>query len=173
MDTLANTLFIFFARIIDVSLATFRVLMLMRGERVRAAFTGFFEVSIYILALGRVVQHLNEPWKIIAYALGFSCGTIAGGWLEERLAVGYNLVQVIPKTHSGKLISLLRENNFGVTVLEGQGRSGPRYILNITTRRKEIPRLLALLEETDPRAFVTIFDARRTQGGFIVQDKKK
>lgn len=173
MDTLVTTLFVFFARIFDVSLATFRVLMLMRGERVRAAMTGFFEVSIYILALGRVVQHLDDPVKIIAYALGFSCGTIIGGWLEERLAVGYNLVQVIPKVNTGKLICLLRENNFGVTVLEGQGRSGPRHILNITTRRKDIPRLLALLEENDPRAFVTIFDARRTKGGFIFQDKKK
>src|SRR5690554_6588493 len=165
MDALANTLFIFFARIIDVSLATFRVLMLMRGERVRAAFTGFFEVSIYILALGRVVQHLNEPWKIIAYALGFSCGTIAGGWLEERLAVGYNLVQVIPKTHCGELICDLRRNNFGVTVLEGQGRSGPRHILNITTRRKELPHLMNLLDKVDPQAFITTFDTRRTKGG--------
>ena len=173
MDVLGNLLFIFFGRAIDVSLATFRVLMIMRGERLRAAITGFFEVSIYILALGRVVHHLNDPWKIIAYALGFSCGTLAGGWLEERLAVGLNLVQVIPKTNSGKLICLLRQNNFGVTVLEGQGRSGPRHILNITTRRKELPRLLELLDKTDPQAFVTIFDARRTIGGFLQQDKKK
>lgn len=173
MDFLSGLLFIFCARVFDVSLATIRMLLLMRGQRLPAAATGFFEVSVYILALGRVVQHLNDPWKILAYALGFSCGTIVGGLVEERLAVGYNLVQVIPKNHSGELISRLRRQNFGVTVLEGQGRFGPRHILNITTSRKELPRLLNLLDEIDPQAFVVTFDARRTKGGFIARDKKK
>jgi len=173
MNFLAGVLFIFFARIVDVSLATFRMLMLIRGQRLPAAVTGFFEVGIYISALGRVVQHLNDPWKIMAYALGFSCGTLVGGLVEERLAVGYNLVQVIPKTHCGELICRLRRENFGVTVLEGQGRSGPRHILNITTRRKELPHLMNLLDKVDPQAFITTFDTRRTKGGFIARDKKK
>lgn len=173
MDFLAGILFIFFARVFDVSLATIRMLMLMRGQRVPAAAIGFFEVSIYILALGRVVQHLNDPWKILAYALGFSCGTLVGGLVEERLAVGYNLVQVIPKEHSGELITRLRRQNFGVTVLEGRGRSGPRHVLNITTSRKELPRLLTLLNKIDPHAFIVTFDARRTKGGFIARDQKK
>ena len=91
MDFLGNILFIFFGRAIDVSLATFRVLMIMRANAC-AAITGFFEVSIYIRP-GPGGAASERPLKIVAYALGFSCGTLVGGWLEERLAVGLNLVR--------------------------------------------------------------------------------
>lgn len=173
MELIINLLFIILARVLDVSIGTVRVLMLMRGRRLTAAGLGFFEVTVYIMALGRVVQHLNNPWKVIAYGLGFSLGTIMGGFIEERLAVGYTLVQIIPKSRSGDLICRLRAENFGLTVLEGQGRSGPRSILNVTLRRKNLPRLLRLVDEVDSEAFVTIFDARKTKGGFIIGDKKK
>lgn len=173
MEVLLNLGFIILARVTDVSLSTIRVLMLMRGKRVTAASLGFFEVTIYLLALGRVVQHLDDPLKIVAYGLGFSLGTILGGVIEEHLAIGYTLVQVIPKNRCGELIRRLRAENFGVTVLEGQGRSGPRSILNITLRRKNLPRLLACVDELDPIAFVTIYDARKTKGGYSLGDKKK
>ena len=173
MELLLNLGFIILARVTDVSLSTIRMLMLVRGRRITAAGLGFFEVTIYLLALGRVVQHLDDPLKIIAYGLGFSLGTILGGVIEERLAIGHTLVQVIPKNRCGELIRRLRAENFGVTVLEGQGRSGPRSILNITLRRKNLPQLLRCVDELDPIAFVTIFDARKTKGGFILGNKKK
>src|SRR5690554_907085 len=170
MEVLLNLIFIILARVIDVSFGTVRVLMLMRGKRITAAGLGFFEVTVYIIALGRVVQHLDDPLKIIAYGLGFSFGTIIGGVIEEHLAIGYTLVQVIPKSRCGDLICRLRAENFGVTILEGEGRSGPRSILNITLRRKNLPRLLRSVDELDPTAFVTIFDARKTKGGFFLGD---
>ena len=169
----STLLFIFFARIFDVSFSTIRVLMLTKGKRGLAAFLGFFEVIIYITALGRVVQELNSPLKILAYALGYSCGTLVGGFLEEKLAVGLALVQIIPKNHSRELIAALRTENFGVTVLEGEGRTGPRSILNITLRRQKIPQLKTIINRIDPDSFFTIFDARSTKGGYIIGDKKK
>lgn len=169
----ATLLFIFVARIFDVSFSTIRVLMLTKGKRGLAAFLGFFEVIIYITALSWVVQELNSPLKILAYALGYSCGTLVGGFLEEKLAVGLVLIQLIPKNHSRELIAALRAENFGVTVIEGEGRTGPRSILNITLRRKNIPRLQAIVNRIDPESFFTIFDARSTKGGYIIGEKKK
>lgn len=173
MNFFFNLLFIVSARIFDVSLGTVRVLMLMRGKRIIAAILGFFEVSVYILALGRVVSHLNDPFKVIAYGLGFSLGTLTGGFIEERLAIGHTLVQVISKQKSADLIRRLREDGFGVTVVEGQGRSGPRSILHITLRRKNLPQLLGAIDQVDPDAFITTFDARKAKGGFIMGDTKK
>ncbi|HEY8392391.1 MAG TPA: DUF2179 domain-containing protein [Capillibacterium sp.] len=166
-------LFIFFARICDVTLSTIRILMLTRGKRVLAAGLGFFEVSIYITALSAVVGNLDNPWKVLAYALGYSTGTLVGGYLEEKLAVGYTFVELVPKSHPAELTNALREENFGVTVLEGEGRSGPRYILNIILRRKDLPRLQRVIDRVDPEAFYTILDARGTKGGYIMGVKKK
>ena len=118
-------LFIFVARIIDVSFGTTRVLMLTKGKRLLAAMLGFCEVSIYITALSQVVKELNSPLKVLIYALGFSCGTLVGGFIEEKIALGYAMVQLIPKKHASQLIMALRKENFGVTVVEGKGGPAP------------------------------------------------
>lgn len=52
-DTVLGFLFIFVARIFDVSLGTMRTIMLVRGRKLYAAAFGFFEVIIYIIALNK------------------------------------------------------------------------------------------------------------------------
>ncbi|MGI6412521.1 MAG: DUF5698 domain-containing protein [Syntrophomonadaceae bacterium] len=54
-------LFIFLARIIDVSLGTIRMILVIRGDKVPAAIIGFFEILVYTLALGLVVGSLRQP----------------------------------------------------------------------------------------------------------------
>ncbi|RYD03431.1 hypothetical protein N752_19830 [Desulforamulus aquiferis] len=49
-------LFIFFARVIDISLDVVRLLMLMRGRKVAASLIGFVEVTVFIIALGEVFR---------------------------------------------------------------------------------------------------------------------
>ncbi|HBL35597.1 MAG TPA: hypothetical protein DDZ55_02185 [Firmicutes bacterium] len=170
---LPSLLFVFVARILDVSLSTIRILMLTRGKRLLAAFLGFFEVTIYITALGQVVGNLDNPVKILVYALGFSTGTMIGGFLEEKLAVGHTFIELIPKIHGTELVTALREENFGVTVLEGQGRTGPRNILTIILRRKDLNRFKTVVDQVDPDAFYAILDARSTKGGYIKAVAKK
>jgi len=72
MELILGYLFIFGARILDVSMATVRMLMIVRGKRLQAALIGFFEVIIYVVALGKVVSGLSDPGNLLAYALGFA-----------------------------------------------------------------------------------------------------
>lgn len=81
-------LFIFLARVVDVSLATMRTLMLVRGKGLIAACIGFFEVMIYITALNKVVSGLDNPANLVVYALGFATGNFMGSYIEEKLAIG-------------------------------------------------------------------------------------
>ena len=76
MGVLFNFLFIFFARVIDVSMFTVRTLLLVRGKKYIAAILGFFEVTIYIVALGRVMSTLDNWVNILAYSLGFAVGNV-------------------------------------------------------------------------------------------------
>lgn len=56
---------VFFMRIADVSLATLRMLLIMRNARLWAPVIGFFEVLIWILAAGTAIQHLQRPWHML------------------------------------------------------------------------------------------------------------
>ena len=91
-------LLIFLMRVCDVSLTTFRTLMVVQGRRVQAAFIGFFEVILYIVALGKVVSSLDDPINLLFYALGFATGNYVGITIENKIALGNLGAQIILKT---------------------------------------------------------------------------
>jgi uncharacterized protein YebE (UPF0316 family) len=172
LSVLGGYLFIFFARICDVSLATMRTLMVVRGQKVYAAVIGFFEVIIYIVALDKIFSNLNNPLNLLIYAAGFAMGNYVGSYLEEKLAVGTLTAQIISMKSPLELTEKLRDNGYGVTVLEGTGREGKRYILQIILKRKEYKKLCKQIDEWDNEAFWTIFDARSTKGGIFTRKGK-
>jgi uncharacterized protein YebE (UPF0316 family) len=162
---LLGLLFIFCARVIDVSLSTLRLLLLVKGKRLKAASIGFCEVSVYLVALSKVLQGgINSPWQVIAYAGGFATGNFIGSLLEERLVSGYALVEVIADGTPQALeaAELLRRAGFGTTVLRGEGRAGPRYILKIVCKRQEVD---AVADVASQYGFIFISDVRNVWGG--------
>ena len=78
MDILYGYLIIFIARVVDVTMATLRTLLVVQGRKVHASIIGFFEIIIYITALNRVVNNLDNIGNLLAYALGFACGSYIG-----------------------------------------------------------------------------------------------
>lgn len=165
---------IFVARVFDVSLSTIRMLLLVRGRKYPAAAVGFLEASIYIAALSRVLQNVNDPLKILAYGLGFASGSLLGSAIEEKLAIGHVALQVIPTEGTGdELLSALRTTGYGVTVLEGEGMTGTKMIFMVSTDRKTLPRLSSMIEEFSPGSFVTVLETREVLGGVIPYRKAK
>lgn len=174
MNQVLGYLLIFIARISDVSLATMRTLMVVQGRRRQAAIIGFFEVIIYVTALGKVVSGLNDIGNLLAYALGFACGNYIGIFVEEKIALGNLTAQVILKgSENQELINILREKGFGVTVLQGYGKEGSREVLNITLNRKDLDVLRNILEENDSSAFITVNTTKPISGGYFTSVKKK
>jgi uncharacterized protein YebE (UPF0316 family) len=164
--------FIFFSRVIDVSMATMRMLLIVKGKRLQVAVIGFFEVIIYIVALGRVVNSLDKPINLLVYALGFAAGNYVGIYLEEKLALGYIGVQIIPSENDFEIIDKLREEGYGVTVVEGTGRAGLKHILTVYAPRKDLDKILSIAGQLDPKAFTAIMDAKKTLGGYYRQRNK-
>jgi len=173
MELLIGYLFIFVARVTDVSMSTIRMLMVVQGRRVYAALIGFFEVIIYITALNRVVNSLDNIGNLLAYALGFACGNFVGSYIEEKIALGNLTAQVVLKNKDKIVIDELREKGYGVTVIEGTGREGARSVLNITFKRKNLKELHSILKNLDGEAFMTVNDAKYISGGFFSTIKKK
>ena len=169
---MGSYLFIFFARVLDVSLATFRTLMIVKGKGLVAGAIGFFEVIIYITALNKVMDGLSgNPIRLIVYALGFATGNYMGSFLEEKLAIGLMTVQVITK--NGDMCEQIRQEGYGVTVLQGKGKEGFKDVLMVSLPRKKLDSLLKLLDKYDDKAFVTVMDTKASVGGYFRQTKAK
>ncbi len=167
-------LFIFLARVADVTLATIRMLMVVQGRKIHAAIIGFFEVSIYVTALSKVVGNLDNPGNLLAYALGYACGNYIGITIENRIALGNLAAQVILKEENNiELIKKLRDSGFGVTVLHGEGKEGSREILQIAINRKDLANLKNIVYSYDKEAFITTNSVNPISGGYFSTIKKK
>lgn len=167
-------LLIFLSRVVDVSLTTIRTLMVVQGRKVQASIIGFFEVTIYIVVLGKVVSSLDNPMNLLFYALGFAVGNYVGITIEHKIALGNLGAQIILKTDGNKeLIDLLRENKFGITVLNGYGKEGPREVLSVALNRKDLMKLRNLVYEYDPNAFITVNNISPISGGYFSPTKRK
>ena len=116
---------IFFARIMDVSLGTVRTIVVFRGHRLLAAVIGFFEIIIWVVAAGQVLQNLDAWYLVVAYAGGFGAGNYIGIWMESKLAIGREMVSAISFRADGGLARLLRERGFRAIDVDADMGRGP------------------------------------------------
>lgn len=149
-------LFIFLARIFDVSLGTLRIIFVTKGMRIIAPLVGFFEVLIWLLAISRIMQDLDNWVSYIAYAGGFATGNFVGMYLEERLAIGHEMIRVITRKDATSLIEELREMGYGVTSVKAEGIEGEVAIIYIIARRRMISEVLDKINYFNPRALYTV-----------------
>ena len=147
---------IFFARVFDVSLGTLRTLLMITGHRALAALLGVVEVTVWIFAVGGAVKYLSHPWAVVGYASGFGVGVLVGMMLEEKLALGYRMVRVISNRADVDVATLLRDEGYRVTRVNGSGMSGPVEISFLVIRRKQLPQLQKLMKERLPEAFFSV-----------------
>lgn len=166
-------LVVFFLRVTDVSMATLRMLLTVRNRRVLAPLIGFFEVLIWVAAIGIVVQHLQSPLHVIGYAGGFATGSFVGLLIEERLALGLATIRTVVRSGGAELSMELRDAGFGVTELRGQGREGPVEVLYAVLPRRQVARALSLIDRDAPNAFVVVDEPRQVRRGWLFPAKKK
>jgi uncharacterized protein YebE (UPF0316 family) len=158
---------IFFARIMDVSLGTVRTIVVFRGHRLLAAVIGFFEIIIWVVAAGQVLQNLDAWYLVVAYAGGFGAGNYIGIWMESKLAMGREMVSAISFRADGGLARLLRERGFrAIDVDADMGRGPPVDLVITVTRRRRVPELLQTILEADPEAQYSVSDIKMAHEGF-------
>lgn len=164
-------IFIFLAKILEVSLTTVRTVFITRGEKFLAAIIGFFEVSIWLYVIGKVLSGIQEdPKKMIIYALGFACGNYIGCIIEDKLAIGLLTVNIIvDECDCGKLATILREKNIGVTVIQGEGINSKRKILMIHAKRKRKNEIIKIIENSNIKSVISITDTKTVYGGYGIR----
>ncbi len=164
---------IFFARIVDVSMGTLRIIFVSRGNRYLAPALGFFEVLIWLIAIGQIMQNLTNPLNYLAYAAGFAAGNYAGIILEKRIATGIVLIRVITRKEASELIEQLRKSGLTVTSIEAEGNRGPVKVFFTVVRRRNIKEVVETIKKYNPRAFYTIEDISFVHYGLIPSIKTR
>ena len=158
---------IFFARIADVTFGTLRIIFISRGMKLLAPVVGFFEILIWLVAIGQIFQDIGSVVNIIAYAAGFAVGNFVGIIVEERMAIGLNLIRIITQYDAEDLISALKSRGYGVTAVDGAGKNGPVKLIFLVVKRKDIEEVIGMVQHFNPNAFYTVADVRSAKGGDI------
>ncbi|AHJ13430.1 DUF2179 domain-containing protein [Sulfurospirillum multivorans] len=148
------------ARIADVSIGTLRIIFVSKGLRLWAPILGFFEVTIWLLAISKVMENLTNPINYIAYAIGFSLGNYIGMYIENRLAIGMVVVRIITKRDSQALVAVLRDLGYSVTVVDADGNTGAVSIVFTLIKRSNIKVITPLILHYNPQAVYSIEDVR-------------
>lgn len=158
--------FVFGLRVVDVTLGTVRLVLTVRGQRLAAGVMGFFEVTIFLIAITQVLAQIGNWVNILAYAGGFATGTVVGITLEERLALGTAVVRVVSSRRGREVGQALRDAGYGVTELSGVGGRRRVRIANVVAQRREVPKIIRTVEGIDKEAFITVEGARTVYRGW-------
>lgn len=158
---------IFFARVCDVSLGTIRIIFISRGLKL-AALISFIEMLIWLLAIRVILTDMANIGYYLAFAGGFASGTYVGMYVERKLSLGVVIIRVVTKKDASNLIQALKELQFGITTIKGDGE-GPVTILFSVIQRHDLPKFVSTIKIHNPNAFYSIEDIRSVSEGIFPQ----
>lgn len=158
---------IFFARIMDVSLATVKTIFVIKGKKLIASLIAFFEISIWFLIAKDVLSGETNIYTGLAYCFGFAAGTFVGVAIEKMMAIGNLTVQAIITLEQQELISILRDHEYAVTEIDCRGRSGQKIMLLIEAKRRDGSGVKKIVQDYDKNIFLKITDTNSVFGGYF------
>lgn len=172
-DFLANIhpvllyLVIFVVKIIEVAMATVRIVLITKGEKLKGSIIGFFEVLIWVVLTATVlIDVTGDPFKVVVYALAFAFGNYFGSVFETRLGIGTVKIEaVVPKSKGKEISKALRDLGFGVTATDAYGRDERREILYMHVPRRKMNTTVKLIKSFEGRMMITINETKPVYGG--------
>lgn len=160
-------LLICLSRIVDVSLGTLRIILVSKGAKKIAPVLGFFEVLIWLIAIGQVMQNLTNVYNYVAYALGFALGNYIGIMIEQKLALGMVVVRIITRQDAADLVNYMKDTDFGLTVIEAHNGEEPVNIIFTVIKRSDLPLMISHIKNFNPKAFYSVEDVRYVSNAIV------
>ncbi len=165
-------LLIFISRLADVALATLRHIFVSKGFKKLVPVLGFFEVIIWLIAIRQVFSNLNNVACFVAWAGGFSAGTYLGMYLEEKLALGLQIIRIITNENIDGLSESFKKCNQGITIVDGQGAVGKVKLIYTVVKRTDKERIIKLIHEHTPNAFYSVEDVKSSSQGVFSNENE-
>ncbi len=140
-------LFIFICKILENSIGTLRLIIVSNGKKLEGAILNFILSLIWIISTSLVVLN-NNIYKILIFAIGSLIGSYVGSLLEEKIALGNNMLFVVSKKY--KKISKL-ENTYLIN----------KDILMIMVKRKKRKEIIDKILNIDNKAIIISESAKQ------------
>lgn len=151
---------IFLARVMDVSLDTIRIIFISKDLKYLAPIIGFFEISIWLLAMREIMQNLNNPACFVGYALGYSSGVFVGMYIENRISIGRVIIRIITRKEADELVDFLKKAGYGITAIDATGATGAVKVIFSIVERQDVESFVQIIKTFNPNAFYSIEDVR-------------
>ena len=163
-------LLIFFARILDVSINTVRIIYVLGGRKFTSTLLGFFESFIWLMAIRQIFEHLDNWMCYVAYPAGFAAGIFVGMIIEEKIAYGKVIVRIITRKEVHSLLQYLNKEYFRYTYVKAEGPDGLENHVFTVLQREKLEALLETLKEILPTSFYTVEKVNRAaESGAVVE----
>ena len=171
MEEYLVLIFIFVARVIDVSMGTIRIILISQGYRNIAPVLGFFEILIWLIAIAKALSNLNGIYSYLIYAGGFATGNYVGMLLESKLSLGFQSLQIITSEKITALPMALRDEGCELSIVNGKGPKGEIIIIYIVIPRRQVKKIIDLVNAIEPNVFIIVEDVRSYKTAFLGSKK--
>lgn len=160
-------LLIFVAKVLEIALGTLRMIVIANGKKWLGAFLQLANALVWIFSTGAVLTGINDDWlKIAIFAIGSFAGSYVGCYIEEKLAMGSNLLTCVTSYQNPDLADTLRTSGYAVTILKGFGMEAEKNIYLIMTPRKKRHQAVLILKQYDPNCMIVSESAVSVAGGY-------
>lgn len=164
-------LVVFVAELAVVTCGTIRVIFTARGMKYLAPVLGFFEITVWLFAIGQIMQNLTDVGCHIGFAAGFTLGNFLGIFIEKQLALGNLMVRIITPKDARPLLAGLKAAHFGLTTIDAEGANGPVKIIFTVIQRRQQRHVVGLIRRFDPQAFYSVEEVRSAQAGVFPETR--
>lgn len=167
---LLTCLEIFFARIVDVSISTFRTMIMVKKKSYITPILAFLEVFIWFMAARKALNtDIDNIFIPIFYSLGYATGTYIGGFLSRKFIKNVNSVEVTTKRNNKKLIDGLRKKNYGISIIELKNPYDEvqKDLILIDVKSKSTNEVIKYIKQLDSKAFIVVRDTKVVHNGYF------
>lgn len=147
---------IFFLKIIENSLGTLRIIVIANGKKLLGAFLQAFISIIWVISAGAaIIDFKRFPIRIIAFSLGSALGSYLGSFIEQKIAMGNNILTVILKGNlSNKIVDQIRASGYHVFEVDTFDKYQKRKLLLIVVPRKKRKDVVSIIKRLDVDSFI-------------------
>lgn len=152
MKTLLLGIKIFFARITDVTMGTFRMLFIVRNKTILATIIAFIEVIIWFLAAKYSFTANSSIVIAIFYAFGYAIGTLIGTHFSHKFDnSNYSIFAIIEKI-TNKDLNNLKKKEYIPQIISLDNK---KKLLLFETCNKRREELFNILRKIDKNVIIT------------------
>lgn len=148
---------IFFARIIDVSLGTFRTILTVKGKIYFPTLIAFFEVLIwFFVAKEALLVDTNNILIPISYSLGYATGNLIGSLISKYLINGFYEIKIY--YFNNKVINYLKKLKVKYYIVENQNNN---KLLITYFNKKNLNNRIARIHKLSKKSIIYTNEARK------------